>query len=166
MTTLPDPEEHPTRPEPVSYTEADRAERRSFVWMAVALTAVIVVLTGTMVLVTEVWNPPAPQSGSVAQSQSPALDLPDGGHAPTSPGDRGGWEQLALLGLLCCVFVGGAGYLVLSSRRARRAALTALSPTGGGADRPAASVVEGGGEQREHGALDDGGGTGGREPPV
>jgi hypothetical protein len=140
--------------------DADRAERRSFVWVAVALTAVIVVLTGALVLVTEVWDPPTPQSGSAAQSQAPALDLPDGGHEPTSSGDRGGWEQLALLGLLCGVFGGGAAYLVTSSRRARRAA--ASTP-------PVAavtSVAEGVGEQREDRPLDDGSGSGGREPPV
>jgi hypothetical protein len=126
-------------------------------WVAIALTAVIVVLTGALVLVTEVLDPPTPQSGSAAQSQAPALDLPDGGHKPTSSGDRGGWEQLALLGLLCGVFGGGVAYLVTSSRRARRAAVS--TPT-------VASVAEGVREQREDRPLDDGGGSGGREPPV
>ena len=169
MTTRPNPAEPATRHEPAARAEVDRAERRSFVWVAVALTAVIVVLTGSLVLVTEVWDPPTPQSGSAAQSQAPALDLPDGGHEPTSPGDRGGWEQLALLGLLCVVFGGGATYLVTSSRRARRSAIAATgasSTSAGDAARPATSVVEGVGEQREHGALDHGRGAGGREPPM
>lgn len=135
-------------------------------WVAVALTAVIVVLTGSLVLVSEVWDPPTPQSGSAAQSQAPALDLPDGGHKPTNPGDRGGWEQLALLGLLCVAFAGGAAYLVTSSRRARRSTVAAGSPAPVGDPPPAVSVVEGVGEQREDGALDHGSGTGGREPPV
>ena len=160
MTSSPHPEAPLSRPEQPARAQHDRGDRRSFVWVAVALTAVIVVLTGSLVLVTEVWDPPTPQSGSAAQSQAPALDLPDGGREPTRPGDRGGWEQLALLGLLCVVFAGGVAYLVTSSRRARR------SPEPGGAQRPAASAVEGVGEQRDDGALDDGGRPGRRQPTV
>lgn len=150
----------------MSPTEADRAERRSFVWIAVALTAVIAVLTVSLVLVTEVFDPPTPQAGTVAQSQAPALDVPDGGQKPTSPGDRGGWEQLALLGLICVAFAGGITYLVTSSRRARRVAGAAAEAPNDGAERSAPSVVERVGEQRVHGSLDDRSGAGGREPPV
>lgn len=159
MTSTPNPEAQPKRPRPASTAEGDRAARRSFVRVAVTLTAVIVILTGALVLVTVLLDPPAPRPGSVAHNQAPALDLPDAGQPPTRPGDRGGWEQLALLGMLCVVFAGGAAYLVSSSRRARRRKDAA-------SERAAYSIVESVGEEREHRLLDDRGRTGGREPPM
>lgn len=124
--------------------------------MAIGFTAIIVVLTVAFVVASEFGQQPNPQDQAAAQVASPALDLPDSGRKPTRPGDRGGWEQLGLLGLICAAFVGGITYLVLSSRRARR------TGAGSNASRPSSpSVAVDGGEQGEDRALDDGGGPGG-----
>ncbi|MCU1453119.1 MAG: hypothetical protein JWN46_1265 [Acidimicrobiales bacterium] len=46
------------------------------------------------------------------------IPLPNSGHAPSGPGDRGGWEQLLTLGLI----VGGIALLAaLAWRGARKA---------------------------------------------
>ncbi|HET8895778.1 MAG TPA: hypothetical protein VFN04_00790 [Protaetiibacter sp.] len=108
----------------------DRREVRTFVKIAVAFTALLVVMTGAFALM---YRPPPKSTlaaSRAAQSGMPALDLPDGGRTPTSPGDPGGWQQLALLGVLVVAIGGGAGALVLSSRRAKRRAASAVEDVG------------------------------------
>ena len=87
-------------------------------------------LIGVMLLATLVFTLDSryfePTSGNqaaneIAAAAQPSLDMPDSGHKPTSAGDRGGWEQLALLGLIVVAIGGGTTRLVLTSRRSRRA---------------------------------------------
>jgi hypothetical protein len=47
------------------------------------------------------------------------IPRPDSGQKPEDAGDRGGALQLALLGLVCVVLVGGTLHVVRLSRRAR-----------------------------------------------
>ena len=48
------------------------------------------------------------------------IDRPNSGQEPTHPGDRGGWEQLAVLGGIIVV-VGGIGVVVFKGGRQAKA---------------------------------------------
>lgn len=65
------------------------------------------------------WAPAAlAQEGEV-----PTQDIipePNSGEAPEEAGDRGGGLQLAVFGLVVAALAGGAGAVVVQSRRARR----------------------------------------------
>jgi len=47
------------------------------------------------------------------------IPRPDDGHAPTGAGDRGGWEQLALMGLMTAAVVGIGLVIFRGGRKAR-----------------------------------------------
>lgn len=51
------------------------------------------------------------------------IPKPGEGTAPQNPGDRGGWEQLTLLGIIVVVIGGIATYVIRSGRRTRARAL-------------------------------------------
>ncbi len=98
-------------------------ERRQFRRAAWLLGGAIAVLLA-IVLVAAVSSPPSKAERERARQEELAnprsIPLPDSGRAPQRPGDPGGWEQLALGGLLVVALAGGAVWLVHSSRKARR----------------------------------------------
>lgn len=59
------------------------------------------------------------------------IPKPGEGTAPDRPGDRGGWEQLALLGVIVVAVGGIATYIIRSGRRTRAATASAASATPG-----------------------------------
>jgi hypothetical protein len=105
---------------PAEQAAADRADRREFWIIAVVFSLAIIALTGIYVVVSDVLEPPSPTTGAAEQVDQPALPIPDGGHEPTDPGDRGGSEQLLLMGGLFVALGLGAAWVVHSSRRAKR----------------------------------------------
>ena len=88
--------------------------------MMVGVLAVLIVI----VLVAAPWSEGSKsdraQNHQDAVSQPETIAPPDYGQKPQHPGDPGGWEQLALLGLLVVALGGGAGWLVHTSRKAKR----------------------------------------------
>lgn len=100
-----------------------QSERRSF-WVAAGLlTGVLVVLIALFVA----FYPRDAEQGVSKQAQvdqalnqSPhIIPKPSEGRAPDNPGDPGGWEQLALLGLVVAGLGTVAALVWRSSRRAR-----------------------------------------------
>jgi hypothetical protein len=47
------------------------------------------------------------------------IPLPDSGREPSDPGDRGGWQQVALFFAICAVIVGIGAYVWWRGRRNR-----------------------------------------------
>lgn len=113
---------NPQRPRRTAAEQAelDRADRRQFWIIAVIFTAALVVVTGLYVAVSSTVDPPSPDVAAAEQIDNPALVIPDGGQEPTEPGDRGGSQQLALMGGLILALGLGTAWVVHSSRRARR----------------------------------------------
>ena len=118
-------------------------ERKTMVAAAVALAGVILggaILVGTLA--------EQPSRSAIRQAHADAvngpphsIDAPNSGVAPSHNGDRGGWEQLALLGLLVVgvVAVGFAAFRSGGKAKAGRAAWKAAAATGrdGAASEPA-----------------------------
>ena len=91
-------------------------------------------LVGAALLVAVATSPPVEARGAqqdpVDDPDDPSAELPDGartiigspdpGPAPEDAGDRGGWAQLALLGVL----VAGVGFVAWRISRALRAGPT------------------------------------------
>jgi len=134
---------------PAEQAAADRAERREFWIIAAVFSLAIIALTGIYVVVSDVMEPPSPTTGAAEQVDQPALPIPDGGHEPTDAGDRGGSEQLLLMGGLMVAIGLGAAWVVHSSRRAKRrladdaaAAGTATGPAEGAETPPVAETVD------------------------
>jgi hypothetical protein len=86
-------------------------ERRTMIIAAVVLFGVIALgVLGTALLA----DPGAPSSEAPAADQPPSIIVkPNSGEAPQDSGDRGGWEQLALLGLM----VGAVGVIAVLALR-------------------------------------------------
>ena len=97
-----------------------RPEHRQFIIAAISLSAVIIALTVVFTLSSSAFKPPPGTSGQQNQADNPALDMPYGGAKPDRPGAPGGWEQLALLGLILLAVGGGTAAMVHSGRKARR----------------------------------------------
>jgi hypothetical protein len=122
----------PTRDDPAPVATAAAApapprrrevtDRQKVVIAAVTLVSVIVLSTLVFVLNTSYFKPaPGTQAANeVAAANRPSIDQPYSGHTPTGPGDRGGWEQLAILGLIVVAIGGGTTAVALSGRQARR----------------------------------------------
>lgn len=110
------------RPErtPAEQAELDRADRRQFWIIAVIFTIAISALTLAYVAISDVLDPPSASTGAAQQIDEPAMPVPDGGAKPTDPGDRGGSEQLLLMGGLVVALGFGTAWVVHSSRRAKR----------------------------------------------
>jgi hypothetical protein len=100
------------------------SDRHKVIVAAVTLVSVIVLTTLVFVMNSRYFEPEpgtTQAANEVAAASHPALDQPYSGHKPTSPGDRGGWEQLALLGVIVVALAGGTTAVVLSGRKARKA---------------------------------------------
>src|SRR5207344_2611416 len=109
-------------PAPAGPRRRQVSDRQKVVIAAVTLVGVIVLTTLVFVLNSRYFKPdPGTQAANeVAAANHPSIDQPYSGHTPTSPGDRGGWEQLAVLGLIVVAIGGGTTAVVLSGRKARR----------------------------------------------
>lgn len=99
-------------------------DRRRFVIAALTMFGVLAMLT-VIVVVAAPWSEGSKSDRSqhhqAAISQPQSISPPDYGQKPQHPGDPGGWEQLALLGLLVVALGGGAGWIVHASHKNKRA---------------------------------------------
>lgn len=111
--------QRPTRT-PAEEAALRRTDRREFWILAAAFTIFMLVATGVYTVVNDAIQPPNPATGAAQQMDEPALPIPDGGAKPTSSGDRGGTDQVALMWLLIVALGGGSLWVVHSSRKARR----------------------------------------------
>lgn len=84
------------------------------------MSVVVLSLILAFVLLSMVVKPPTGEEAAEIQAAHPAMDTPNGGKVATQPGDRGGWEQLALLGVMVVAVGGGVGGIIHTSRKARR----------------------------------------------
>ncbi len=83
---------------------------------------VIAVFLVVIIVAASIDQPTKPERQAAHQralGEPQSLPEPDYGTAPKHPGDPGGWEQLALLGVLVVALGGGGAWVVHSGRRAR-----------------------------------------------
>lgn len=104
---------------------------RRMIWLsALVLFGSLVVGIVLMAIFADPGSDPQP---TTTESGSPhIIDRPNSGTKPTNPGDRGGWEQLALLGGMIVV-IGGIAYVVFkggASAKANRAQWKAAGESG------------------------------------
>ncbi len=94
-------------------------DRRAFVVAAVVLFGVLALALAATALLADPGEP-TPESAPSPQDPPSIIVKPNTGQAPEDSGDRGGWEQLALLGIMV-VAVGGIGFVAVrgSSAKAR-----------------------------------------------
>ncbi|MCU1351934.1 MAG: hypothetical protein JWM05_1143, partial [Acidimicrobiales bacterium] len=89
-------------------------------WIAGIVLAVALLGAGILTAVATRNSGPRRDTQGQLQEQGGAkphiIPTPNSGHAPTGPGDRGGWEQLLTLGLI----VGGLALLGLLAWRGSR----------------------------------------------
>ena len=83
--------------------------RRTLVLSALVLFGALAIGIGAIAIFSDP-GPPTPRVPG-EQVQPRAIERPNQGQAPQSPGDRGGWEQLAILGLII-VAVAGIGIVI------------------------------------------------------
>ena len=106
------------------------SERRSYWIAAIVLFAAIAALTATAVLTTS--SGPRKDTDGQIQEQGGAkphiIPRPGEGETPDRPNDRGGWQQVLVLGLVVAGLGGVAGLAWRSSRRARRRASAGVRP--------------------------------------
>lgn len=114
--------------------EAGRNDRRTLILAAGLLAGVII--AGMVVVALSVDEGPRTDTQGQLAEQGGAkphiIPRPNDGHPPEDPGDRGGWEQLSLFGVLAVAIV-GIGVMVFRggrSARANRAAWRAAAATG------------------------------------
>ena len=107
-------------------------ERRSYWIAAIVLVAAIAALTAIAVLTTS--SGPRRDTDGQIQEQGGAkphiIPRPGEGETPDRPNDRGGWQQVLVLGLMVAGLSGVAGLAWRSSRRAAEAGFPqTLGPT-------------------------------------
>ncbi len=122
----PNPAPKPTR----TIRRGAELDRRTIVLSALVLFGVLVVGIGLMA----VFSDPGDTAGpTTTDAGSPhIIDRPNSGSEPTRPGDRGGPEQLLLLGGMV-VTLGAIGYIALrggSKAKANRERWKAAAATG------------------------------------
>lgn len=105
-------------------------ERRTFVLSALVLFGALIIGIATIAI----FSDPGDEAGpTTTDSGSPhIIDRPNSGSEPTRPGDRGGAEQLLLLGGMI-VAIGGIAYVAFrggSAAKANRAKWKAAAETG------------------------------------
>jgi hypothetical protein len=85
-------------------------DRRTILWSGVLLFGVIIVGVAAAAIFAD---PGEPNPQTRAADRPPSIIVqPNSGKAPEDPGDRGGWEQLTLLGLIVLA-VGGIATVVI-----------------------------------------------------
>ena len=117
---MPSPPPQPS-PRPRSRSASGQLDRRTIIASAALLT---VAICGGIIWVAATADS-GPRRDTQGQQQEDGgdkphiIDRPNSGHAPTNPGDRGGWEQLSLLGLIVAAIVGLAVVVFRGGSRAR-----------------------------------------------
>lgn len=107
----------PTRP-----TDSD-AQRARVVVVALAVLVAMIVATALVASVIDDGkpaDPPVTAEGEELYSSPAIIPKPNSGEAPDEAGDRGGWAQLALLGMIVLA-LGGIGFAVARGSRRSRA---------------------------------------------
>lgn len=114
---------------------ADSSERRSILLAGVGLFgALLVLVVVALVFSGDAGDPDPATTSTVACTPGDEVCLaaqrsgerpgiipqPGGGRAPSDPGEPGGWEQLALLGVILVAVAAIVTVVVRSTRRARR----------------------------------------------
>lgn len=100
----------------------DARDRRAFWRAGIALTVTLVVSIAVYVAIYPDPGPGKTRAQQVQGAQVTAphiIPRPEDGRAPENPGDPGGWEQLALLGVIVAGMGTVGGLAWRSSRRAR-----------------------------------------------
>lgn len=121
------PEATPERP---GHRVVGEFSRRTLITSAVILFGAIALGVGAIALFSDPGPPTSPASGE--QVQPRMIEQPNQGTAPQDPGDRGGWEQLALFGLMAVALL-GIGVVIFrggSKTRQNREAWKAAGATG------------------------------------
>lgn len=113
------------------------SDRKKTTVVAVVFFGVLAVLLGAVLISAYVGYHPSAEQRAAARNEAIAepqsISGPDYGRQPSNPGDPGGWEQLAIGGLIAVAIAGGAAYVIRSSRRTR----LARSRTPGDGELPA-----------------------------
>src|SRR5690606_35636161 len=117
-----------------SATRSGNLDRRTVILSALVL--LVAIVGGTALVAVFVDDGPRKDTWGQLEEQGGAkphiIPRPNEGKAPEEPGDRGGWAQLTLLGLIV-VAVTGIGYAVVrgtKASRANRAAWLAAAESG------------------------------------
>lgn len=104
------------------------SERKKTTVVAVAFFGLLGVLLAVVLISAYVGYHPTAQQRADARNEAIAdpqsISGPDYGQKPANPGDPGGWEQLAVGGLIMVGLIGGAVFVVRSGRRAKQRRLT------------------------------------------
>lgn len=130
-----DPSPRTSDPTPRTPAAGGDTSRRTIIWSAVLL-AVVIIGGVAVVAATSDVGPRRDTQGQLPEeggAKPHIIERPNSGRAPENPGERGGWEQLSLLGLIMVavvvivtVAVRGGG----KKARAGRAAWKAAAATG------------------------------------
>jgi hypothetical protein len=101
------------------------SERKKTTVVAVVFFGILGLLLGAVLISAYIGYHPTAQQRADARNQALAepqsISGPDYGQQPTNPGDPGGWEQLAVGGLIGVALAGGAAFVIRSSYRTKRA---------------------------------------------
>lgn len=124
----------PARRSAAAAARAGNLDRRTVVLSALVL--LVAIVGGTALVAAFVDDGPRKDTWGQLEEQGGAkphiIPRPNEGRAPEEPGDRGGWAQLSLLGLIVVAVV-GIGYAVVrgtKKTRANRAAWLAAAESG------------------------------------
>ena len=98
----------PPTPTPGPTHRREAFDRRTIWLSAAVLFGSLVVGIALMAIFADPGDEPQPTSTNDGTPH--IIDRPNSGHQPTNPGDRGGWEQLAVLGGIIVV-LGGIAFV-------------------------------------------------------
>lgn len=101
--------------------DSDASRARTVVAALAVLVAMIAASAVVAALIDDDKPSTAPATTGTEEMASPAIiPKPDSGKAPEDPGDRGGWAQLAILGVIVAT-LGGMGFALARGTRRSRA---------------------------------------------
>lgn len=102
-------------------TEQDSQQRRSFLLAGLVLLGVILIGVVAVTVTTDgsATNDARTEEIRDGEARPGIIPQPGEGTAPENPGDRGGWEQLALFGVMVLGLAAIAFVVVRGTKRAR-----------------------------------------------